>query len=70
MSISTYFRSNIHQHGPEILGVKYVLSFRENLSYVGTITNSRSLATFLDEHFWIFTRSIVLKSLQAVLGIL
>jgi hypothetical protein len=22
MSISTYFRSNIHQNGPEILGVK------------------------------------------------
>jgi hypothetical protein len=23
MSISTYFRSNIHQNGPEILGVKH-----------------------------------------------
>jgi hypothetical protein len=23
MSISTYFRPNIHQNGPEILGVKY-----------------------------------------------
>jgi hypothetical protein len=23
MSISTYFRSNIHQNGPEILGVKW-----------------------------------------------
>jgi hypothetical protein len=25
MSISTYFRPNIHQNGPEILGVKVVL---------------------------------------------
>jgi hypothetical protein len=25
MSISTYFRPNIHQNGPGILGVKHVL---------------------------------------------
>jgi hypothetical protein len=25
MSISTYFRPNIHQNGPEILGVKHSL---------------------------------------------
>jgi hypothetical protein len=27
MSISTYFRSNIHQNGPKILGVKYPTIF-------------------------------------------
>jgi hypothetical protein len=27
MSISTYFRSNIHQNGPEILGVNQTLHY-------------------------------------------
>jgi hypothetical protein len=27
MSISTYFRPNIHQNGPEILGVKMTKTF-------------------------------------------
>jgi hypothetical protein len=29
MSISTYFRPNIHQNGPEILGVKRLLHLEE-----------------------------------------
>jgi hypothetical protein len=31
MSISTYFKPNIHQNGPEILGVKEELSLRSQL---------------------------------------
>jgi hypothetical protein len=37
MSISTYFRPNIHQNGPEILGVK-----KRNLS-VSTIIPHKNL---------------------------
>jgi hypothetical protein len=28
MSISTYFKPNVHQNGPEILGVKTPFTFR------------------------------------------
>jgi hypothetical protein len=36
MSISTYFRPNIHQNGPEILGVKELFFFKKPL-FIDTI---------------------------------
>jgi hypothetical protein len=35
MSISTYFRPNIHQNGPEILGVNGLLLLTKNLGSLG-----------------------------------
>jgi hypothetical protein len=39
MSISTYFRPNIHQNGPEILEVKLVAAHIFNLPKVVYFTN-------------------------------
>jgi hypothetical protein len=35
MSISTYFKPNIHQNGPEVLGVKVVVLIPVNLTPKG-----------------------------------
>jgi hypothetical protein len=41
MSISTYFRPNIHQNGPEIIGVKHNLHFFTSSSLCPLELNKR-----------------------------
>jgi hypothetical protein len=49
MSISTYFKPNIHQNGPEILGVKPCILSQKCQTYdYGHYKNSGGLATLTD----------------------